>query len=104
MCAALCITFTATCPAESASASTGADMEAEPRRWGFERTIRNLLGYPKKPAIVVFMVHPHKDTYWQTAETDMLVISQHYQLPVISTRCARSCRCISQDLIIFGKV
>jgi hypothetical protein len=62
-------------------------MEAEPRRWGFERTIRNLLHYPEKPAVIVVMVHPHRHTYWETAETDMLAISQHYQLPVISTRC-----------------
>jgi hypothetical protein len=62
-------------------------MEAEPRRWFFERAIRNLLRYPKKPAVIVLMVHPHRNMYWQTAETDMLVISQHYQLPVISTRC-----------------
>ena len=63
-------------------------MSTEPRRLAFERLIRNALAFPHHPAVVVVMISESKPEFWQTAENDMLVIAAHYQLPVISTRCA----------------
>jgi hypothetical protein len=63
------------------------DMAAEPRRKAFERVLRNALAFPTHPAVVVFTVFPHEQDFWKSAENDMLVIAQHYQVPVISTRC-----------------
>jgi hypothetical protein len=62
-------------------------MGRDPRRKSFERVIRNALAYPGKPAVVVYMAFPHNQEFWRTSETDMLVIAQHYQVPVLSTRC-----------------
>ena len=63
-------------------------MHTEPRRLAFERLIRNALAFPHRPAVVVVMISESKPEFWQTAENDMLVIAAHYQLPVISSRCA----------------
>lgn len=54
----------------------------------FERLIRNVLAFPKRPAVVVIMAAQRlpRNT-WLNAENDMLVIAAHYQLPVLSTRC-----------------
>ena len=68
--------------------SAGRDMGAEPRRQSFERVIRNALAFPGHPAVVVFMAFPRLPEFCRTAENDMLVIAAHYQLPVVSTRCA----------------
>ena len=56
-------------------------------RRAYERVIRNALAFPTKPAVVIFMVFPHVSEYTHSAESDMMVIAQHYQVPVISTRC-----------------
>ena len=63
-------------------------IEKDPRRKAFERLLRNLLNYRKKPAVVVFMVFPHITSFWPTAENDMLTLAQYYGLPVLSVRCA----------------
>ena len=62
-------------------------MGAEPRRKAFERLLQNVLAFPTRPAVIVFMVYPHSDEFTRSAENDMLVIAQHYRVPVLSTRC-----------------
>ena len=63
------------------------DMSAEPRRKAFERLLQNVLAFPTRAAVIVFMVYPHSDDFTRSAENDMLVIAQHYRVPVLSTRC-----------------
>lgn len=62
------------------------DMMQEPRRKAFERLIRTVLSFPHSPAVIVFMVFPHRNAYWKTSENDMVTIAQHYQVPVLSVR------------------
>jgi hypothetical protein len=41
----------------------------------------------------VYMIFPHIDTFWQSAENDMMIMAQHYQLPVLSARCGHAVAC-----------
>lgn len=67
-------------------------MSTEPRRKAFERLLQNLLAFPNAPAVVVFMTYPHINEFSHSAENDMLVIAQHYGVPVMSTRCVACAR------------
>lgn len=63
------------------------DMADAIQRLAFERVLRNVLSFPSHPAVVVFMTMMPGTTFRSQNENDMLVIAQHYQVPVLSTRC-----------------
>ena len=56
-------------------------------RLAFERVLRNVLAFPTRPAVVVFNVMLPSSRFEAAVENDLLVIAQHYQLPVLSVRC-----------------
>ena len=66
------------------------DMVRSVTRRSFERVLRNVLSFPSRPAVVVFMTMVRLSSFERspTQENDMLTIAQHYQVPVLSTRFA----------------
>jgi hypothetical protein len=58
------------------------------QRLAYERTIRNILNFPHQPAVVVYMNMLPGSHFGASVESDMMVIAQHYQLPVLSARWA----------------
>ena len=55
------------------------------QRRAFERLLRNVLSFPNRPAVIVYMT-VLAPRFPETQENDLMVIAQHYQVPVISAR------------------
>lgn len=74
-------------PPSVSTASGGSSFEAPVRR-GFEQLLRIVLQHPARPAIFVLMSFRWRCPFYLTAEDDMGVLVQYYDLPVLSMRAA----------------
>ncbi len=66
------------------------DFDSDQRR-GFERLLRKLLNYPKRPAVIILNVFAWKHfngSYFQTAEAGYSEFASYYDLPMLSLKAA----------------
>ena len=66
------------------------DLAEAVQRLAFERVLRAVLSFPNAPAVAVFMVVVPGSHFGSSVESELAVIAQHYQLPVLSTRYVQS--------------
>ena len=82
------------------SARCADDLAEIYQRVAFERLLRSVLSLPQAPAVIVVMVVIPSTDFGRSVESELMTIAQHYQLPLVSTRCAsvpccyKSGRCV----------
>jgi hypothetical protein len=61
------------------------------QRMGFERLLRKVLNYPKRPAVVLVNTYQWfnvKGSYWGNVEADFSEYASYYGLPTVSLKAA----------------